>query len=258
MSVSYGSYLRIDELLSLQDPASEEHDEILFIIIHQVYELWFKQFLHELDHLVMLLDADDAAYAHRTLKRMLTILKIAVAQTDILETMSPIDFSAFRDRLETASGSQSHQFREVEFGLGIKSVAAVDDFEAGSESRARVERRLAEATLWDAMARYLARRGYDVPAEVLERDVTQRTTESESMQEVLLRVYRDDAEAAELCERLVDLDEGLQEWRYRHVKMVERTIGTKRGTGGSAGVKFLKRSLFEPAFPDLWAIRAEL
>lgn len=258
MTLTYTSYLKIDQLLALQDPESDEHDEVLFIIIHQVYELWFKQLLHELDRLCRLLREGEAARALHTLKRTLTILKLAVAQTDILETMTPLEFVAFRDRLETASGSQSFQFRELEFLLGLKQSNVLEDFDHDSEGRNRLQQRLVEPTVWDALGSYLLRRGYAVPTDLLQRDVTQPVEPSPGMQAVLLRIYREDPEAMELCERLVDLDEGVQEWRYRHVKMVERTIGEKQGTGGSSGVRFLKRTLFNPAFPDLWAIRGEL
>ena len=256
--LTYTGYLKIEELLSLQDPRTDEHDEILFIVIHQVYELWFKEMLHELDRLDGVLARGDLAGALHTLKRVLTILKIVVAQTDVLETMTPVDFFSFRDHLETASGSQSYQFRELEFALGVKNAGAVAEYPEGSRGRANLERRLGEPSVWDAMLRYLARKGYDVPIEALDRDLTLPVEPTEGVQAILIEVYRTDRATAELCERLVDLDEGFQEWRYRHIKMVERTIGQKRGTGGSAGVDFLKSTLWRPAFPDLWAIRSEL
>jgi tryptophan 2,3-dioxygenase len=256
--LTYTGYLKIDELLSLQEPRSDEHDEILFIVIHQVYELWFKEMLHELDHLDRVLARGDLAMALHTLKRVLTVLKIVVAQTDVLETMSPVDFFSFRDRLDTASGSQSFQFRELEFALGIKDARAIEAYPEGSAGRANLERRLGEPSVWDGMLRYLARAGYDVPRDALDRDMTLPVEPSEDIQRILVEVYRSDRATAELCERLLDLDEGFQEWRYRHIKMVERTIGQKRGTGGSAGVEFLKKTLWRPAFPDLWAIRGEL
>ena len=256
--LNYTGYLKIEELLSLQEPRTDEHDEILFIVIHQVYELWFKEMLHELDRLDGVLARGDLAGALHTLKRVLTILKIVVAQTDVLETMTPVDFFSFRDHLETASGSQSYQFRELEFALGIKNARGVGEYPEGSRGRANLERRLGEPSVWDAMLRYLARKGYDVPADALHRDLTLPVEPSEGVQAILVEVYRNDRTTAELCERLLDLDEGFQEWRYRHIKMVERTIGQKRGTGGSAGVDFLKSTLWRPAFPDLWAIRSEL
>lgn len=254
MTLTYGSYLRLDELLSLQRPESDEHDEILFIVIHQIYELWFKEMLHELDRLRLLLEMDLRPQAQGILKRILTVLKIAVAQTDVLETMTPLEFLSFRDRLETASGSQSVQFRELEFALGIKDARMLEDFQGGE--RERLETRLAAPTIWDALLGHLARRGHAIPAGALQRDVTARIVPSEDVERALTGVYREDPESAAICERFLDLDEGFQEWRYRHVKMVERTIGTRRGTGGSSGVAFLKRTLFDPAFPDLWAVRA--
>ena len=260
MPVTYSSYLKLDELLALQQPLSDgpEHDETLFIVIHQVYELWFKQMLHELDYLQGLLIAHDTPRALHTFKRLLTILKVNVAQIDILETMTPLEFLSFRDRLETGSGFQSFQFREFEFVLGAKNPAALDRYPAGSAARRSLERRLAEPTLWDAFLRYLADGGHAVPAEALRRDLSQPVAEVAALQPVLLAAYRRDPEARTVCERLVDLDEGVQEWRYRHVKMVQRTIGAKPGTGGSAGAAYLLATLNRPAFPDLWAIRSEL
>jgi tryptophan 2,3-dioxygenase len=259
-AVTYGSYLAIDELLSLQRPRSEgpEHDELLFIVIHQVYELWFKEILHELDQAVRWLDRGDAHRAQHTLRRILTILKVLVAQLDILETMTPLEFQSFRARLEAASGFQSDQFRQLEFVLGHKSRAPMARFVPGSRAHAALTARFEAPTLWDAFVRYLAREGYDVPRDVLDRDVTLPPAPSEGLQEALVDLYRRDAKNAELCERLVDLDEGLQEWRYRHVKMVERTIGTRAGTGGSSGAAYLATTLMQPLFPDLWAIRARL
>ena len=257
---TYGEYLKIDELLTLQRPLSDgpEHDEMLFIVIHQVYELWFKQVLHEIDHLEELLAAGDGRHARHTLKRILTILKVMVGQIDILETMTPLEFLSFRDRLESGSGFQSYQFRELEFVLGVKTPKALDRYPAGSQGRARLEQRLKAPTLWDAFLRHLAANGVKVPAADLGRDVTQRVAPSDALRPVLIEVYRKQHDLADLCERFVDLDEGLQEWRYRHVKMVQRTIGTRRGTGGSAGAEYLATTLNRPAFPDLWEIRTEL
>ena len=259
-AVTYAGYLKVDELVALQQPRSEgpEHDEMLFIVIHQVYELWFKELLHEFDRAMQLLRSDDAHRAQHTLKRILTILKVLVAQIDILETMTPLEFLSFRGRLEAASGFQSDQFRQIEFVLGRKSPASVERFAAGSRARAALEQRWAEPTLWDAFLQYLQREGYAVPAAQLSRDVTSAIEPSPEVQRTLIDVYRRDAKNSELCERLVDLDEGIQEWRYRHVKMVERTIGVKPGTGGSAGAAYLRGTVGSPLFPDLWEIRAAL
>jgi tryptophan 2,3-dioxygenase len=255
---TYGSYLRIDDLLGLQRPRSTEHDEILFIVIHQVYELWFKEVLHELDRASRLLQQGDAFRAQHTLKRVLTILKVMVAQLDILETMTPLEFLTFRERLEAASGFQSDQFRQLEFVLGIKSGAALRRFADGTRARRDLERRMHEPALWDAFLHYLAREGYPVPDRHLHRDVTARVEASPEIQQIVIDLYRKDAKNSELCERLVDLDEGVQEWRYRHVKMVERTIGTKPGTGGSSGAEYLRTTVGRPAFPDLWEVRTKL
>jgi len=258
--VTNASYLRLDELLDLQTPASggEEHDEMLFIVIHQVYELWFKQVLHEVELLRRALAGGDRPLALATLKRVLTIFKTLVAQVDILETMTPVSFASFRHRLDTASGFQSFQFRELEVALGHRPAGLLERLPAGSPERRRVEARLAEPSLYDAFLRFLEAEGYAVPGAALERDPAGPPPEDEGVREVLVRIYRTDPSTRDVCERLVDLDEALQEWRYRHVKMVQRTIGMKTGTGGSEGVEYLKRTLFQPLFPDLWAIRTAL
>jgi tryptophan 2,3-dioxygenase len=258
--VTYASYLKLDELLSLQQPREGklEHDETLFIIIHQVYELWFKEMLHELDYLMTLLHGNDTPRSQATLKRVLTILKVMVAQIDILETMTPLEFLSFRDRLEAGSGFHSFQFRELESVLGVKNPASVERYPAGSDHRRRVEARFRQPTLWDAFLHYLAQNRYPVPRALLERDVTQPIEPSRDLQRILIEVYRSNPIVALICERLIDFDEGFMEWRYRHVKMVQRTIGTKQGTGGSAGAEYLVTTLNRPAFPDLWAIRTEL
>ena len=273
-SVTYGSYLAIDELLALQRPRSEgpEHDEMLFIVIHQVYELWFKQVLHEIDHAIDLLDAREPHRAEarapnarslrvgveHTFKRILTILKVLVAQLDILETMTPLEFQSFRARLEAASGFQSDQFRQLEFVLGNKSKAAIERFGSATRARTALEQRFTAPTLWDAFLNYLSREGYAVPETLLRRDVTAKIEPSPELQAILIDLYRKDPKNAEMCERLVDLDEGIQEWRYRHVKMVQRTIGARPGTGGSSGAQYLATTLMTPLFADLWEIRSRL
>ncbi len=248
--LTYGTYLRVDELLQLQRLSSDppEHDELLFITIHQVYELWFKQILWELDRAVALLDVDDRARAQHSLKRVRSVVKVLVSQLDVLETMTPLEFASFRAHLESGSGFQSAQFREVEMVLGLKDPAAVRRAETDA-TRDRLRRRLEAPSLWDATLAHLGRTGHPVgagdPAPV----------EDAAVEDVLVRLYREDPDAAGLCESLVDLDEGVQEWRYRHVKMVERTIGAQMGTGGSAGAEYLRRTL-RPAFPLLWSIRS--
>jgi tryptophan 2,3-dioxygenase len=258
--MEYSQYLQLPALLSLQRPLSPgpEHDETLFIVVHQVYELWFKQILHELDHLQGRLSQGDLPRAEHALRRILTILKTLVAQLDVLETMTPLEFGSFRDRLEAGSGLQSRQFREIEVAIGLRRPGVLERFADGSEDRRVLERRWNAPSLWDAFAHWLAGRAHPVPAALLARDVRQPVGPDPEMQRALIGVYRSDLEAARLCERLVDLDEGLQEWRYRHVKMVERTIGAKPGTGGSSGAAYLHSTLSRPVFPDLWLIRSQL
>lgn len=258
--LTYGSYLKIDELLSLQQPESDppEHDEMLFIIIHQVFELWFKQVLHELDQMVEHLNDDREALSGHQLSRVLTIFKTLIGQVDILETMTPLEFDSFREFLANSSGFQSAQFRELEFLLGLKDPTHIERMAGNPREVANLTRRFEEPSLWDAFIRYVARRGYLVPEEFLNRDVTQTVGYSAEIQQILVDIYRIDPGLTALCEALTDLDEGLQEWRFRHVMMVQRTIGSKMGTGGSSGVEYLRSTLFRPVFPDLWAIRSAL
>jgi tryptophan 2,3-dioxygenase len=257
---TYAEYLKVDALLALQQPRADgpDHDEMLFIVVHQVYELWFKELLHELDYLQILLPRNDGARARHTLKRVLTILKVLVAQIDILETMTPLEFLSFRDRLESGSGFQSYQFRAIEFALGRKNPDALQRYPDGSAPHRMLEQRLHAEGLWDTFLRHLAANGVAVPQAELARDVAQPVASAPALHAALIDVYRNRPALADLCERLVDLDEGFMEWRYRHVKMVQRTIGTRRGTGGSAGADYLLRTLNQPLFPDLWAIRTEL
>ena len=257
-SLTYSSYLALDEVLGAQRPRSEEHDELLFIVIHQVYELWFKQLLHEGAQLQRRLEDGDTPHALHTLKRILTILKTIVAQIDVLETMTPRQFLSFRDRLDAASGFQSAQFRELEALLGRRDERVLDNYAPGSAERARIVAAASQRSLFDSFLRYLAGQGYGVPAAALERDVSRPLEPSAEVQGALLEAYRDDGEPAQVCERMIDLDEGVMEWRYRHVQMVRRTIGDRRGTGGSPGARYLATTLLQPAFPDLWAVRTEL
>jgi tryptophan 2,3-dioxygenase len=263
-AVTYASDLGLEQLLSAQRPLSSgedgrpEHDELLFIVIHQVYELWFKQLLHELAEVQRTLDSGDTDTTLHLLNRVLKILKTLVAQIDVLETMTPLQFTSFRDRLESASGFQSAQFRELEAVLGKREPSAPVAHPEGSVGRARIEAAQARRSVWGSFLRYLDARGHGLADDVLARDVTLPPAPDPRVQDVLVAIYRTDADAALVAERLVDVDEGFQEWRYRHVKMVERTIGTKRGTGGSAGVEYLRTTLFQPVFPDLWEIRGRL
>ncbi len=255
-ALTYTSYLAVDELLQLQKPLSDgpEHDEMLFIIIHQTYELWFKQLIHEFSQAQRALESADTHYALSILGRIRTIMKVCVAQVDILETMTPLQFNAFRGYLASSSGFQSAQFRKVEAILGRR------DSRLAGHLPPEVQREISEITsrnsIWDSFLEYLVKRGHVLPSEVISRDKSIAYTSNSQVQDALLKVHQSDPEGSLVAERLVDIDEGIQEWRYRHVKMVERTIGHKMGTGGSSGVDYLASTLFNPVFKDLWEIRS--
>lgn len=257
-SLSYGDYLCVEELLALQKPRStpEEHDELLFIVIHQVYELWFRLVLHECDKVKADLYAGQLFECLSSLRRVRTVLKTLVSQVDVLETMTPLEFASFRERLDMASGFQSAQFRELEFLLGHKRSKLLKFHADGGAARTRLEKRMAEPSLHDALYAFLAARGVSVPEELQNRDVQSPIEPNPALQQELIRVYQTQPDLVLLLEEFTDLDEGIQEWRYRHVKMVERTIGAKIGTGGSSGAEYLRATLFRPLFPDLWAIRS--
>lgn len=260
MPMTYWNYLKLDELLNLQEVKSDppEHDETLFIIIHQVYELWFKLLLHEFEKIKRDFSNNDVFDAISTFKRARTVMKTLVGQLDILETMTPMSFTSFRDRLSTASGVQSVQFRELEFVLGYKQAKILNDFNKHTPHYTELQRRLSIRSVVDHFYDFLEQCGVSIPSELRDRDVTLPAVLNEHVQRGILDLYRSRPDVAILFELMTDFDEGLQEWRYRHVKLAERTIGQKPGTGGSAGVEFLKRTLFKPVFPDLWAVRHKL
>ena len=244
-SLTYGTYLRLDDLLSCQEPLSDEHDELLFVVIHQVYELWFKQILHETALLQTRLEDANPSAALHTARRIAKILKTIVGQLDVLETMTPAQFAAFRPELGSASGFQSSQFREIEARFGRRDFASLEP---------ALEPVLADRTVFDSLLRLLSKR-FPLPDEVLARDTVPAWEGHPLVDAALREVYAENSAELEVCEALLDIDEGLQEWRYRHVKMVERIIGARFGTGGSAGAAYLRSTLFKPAFPDLWTVR---
>jgi tryptophan 2,3-dioxygenase len=260
MDLTYASYLKLDQLLSLQEPRSRppEHDETLFIISHQAYELWFKLQLHELEKIRRDFTANHLYGAIATFKRVRTIMKVMVEQIDILETLTPMSFNSFRDRLEHASGFQSSQFREFEFLLGYKRADMLRFQQPGTPAYESLLRRLREPSVVDGFYDFLQQHGVAIPEGLRRRDVTLPTAANEQVEEGILRLYKTQPDLEILFELMTDFDEGFQEWRYRHIKLVERSIGSKQGTGGSLGVEFLKKSLFLPVFPDLWAIRHKL
>ena len=261
MALTYSDYLKLNSLLNIQKPrsAGPDHDEMLFIIIHQTYELWFKEILYELDYLKKLLLNNDLPRSLHTMKRILTILKVLVHQTDILETMTPLEFLTFRDRLESASGFQSAQFREIEFTLGHKNKKALNRSDYLPEDKIKLQKRFEEPSLWQVFLKFLKLNNYPVPTEVIDsnEDDPQKIKHSKELEKILIDIYNNNHNIEQFCELLVDLDEGFQEWRYRHIKMVERTIGTKQGTGGSDGVQYLLTTLSIKFFPALWSIRKE-
>jgi len=237
--LSYGSYLRIPELLALQSTRTGAHDELLFIVTHQAYELWFKQLLHELEAARDRMLAGEAGPARHHLHRVAVIERLLVQQIEVLETMSPPDFLAFRSELAPASGFQSVQFREIEFLSGLKNAAYLKRLEADAQERSRLERRLAEPTLWDAFNAIRVRGGGPTLDEIFaRRDLHQ--------------------DLFDLSEALLDHDAAFAHWRSRHVLMVERQIGSKTGTGGSTGAEYLRSTLGKRFFPDLWDVRSRL
>jgi tryptophan 2,3-dioxygenase len=260
MNLTYATYLKLDQLLRLQEPRSDpvEHDELLFIITHQVYELWFKLLLHELEKIKLDFKADRLYGAIATFKRTRTIVKVMVEQIDILETLTPMSFNSFRDRLDTASGFQSSQFREFEFVLGYKRADMLRYQQPNTPAYDQVLRRLDEPSVMDCFYDFLEQHNVVIPDEGRAKDIASATVANEIVAEGILRLYKTQPDMEILFELMTDFDEGFQEWRYRHIKLVERTIGSKHGTGGSLGVEFLKKSLFHPVFPDLWAIRHKL
>lgn len=255
-ALTYTSYLLVDELLQLQKPLSDgpEHDEMLFIIIHQTYELWFKQILHEFAEAARALESGNSHYALTLLGRIRTIMKVCVTQIDILETMTPLQFNAFRGYLSSSSGFQSAQFRKVEAILGRRDEKMAGHLPPSMQSE--IQEISSRNSIWDSFLVYVNGRGHLVPTAVLQRDPSIAYESNLEVQDCLLSLHRNDPEGALVAERLVDIDEGIQEWRYRHVKMVERTIGAKIGTGGSSGVAYLVSTLFNPVFKDLWEIRS--
>lgn len=259
--MTYASYLRLPTLLSAQQPVSDHHDEMLFIVQHQVTELWLKQLIHELRSAMSLVAADDLSPALKRLARVKAIQRQMFEQWSVLETLTPVEYVQFRDVLGRASGFQSPQYRTVEFLLGNKNPQMIAVFDHDPVLHDALVADLEAPSLYDEFLRFLSRRGHDVPATVLDRDVTQPYTADPGVIEVLRRIYADPQthwDAYEMCEELVDVEESFQLWRFRHLKTVERIIGFKRGTGGSSGVHFLQKALDLTFFPELLDVRTHL
>ena len=248
--MTYANYLKLDQLLSAQQPLSDLHDEMLFIIIHQTKELWMKEMLHELRLAIELLQGNRFAEAYKALARVSRIQAVMTLSWDVLSTLTPVDYLKFRDVLGTSSGFQSAQFREIEFRLGLKEENFVNHYAEGSPERARLEAALAEASLREASLNALERAGFDLG----DRSV-------DAVAAAWLQVYREADrwfDLYELAEKLVDIDDALAAWRFKHVLTVERIIGNKKGTGGSAGAPYLRATLEKRVFPELWSLRTAL
>ena len=244
--MTYADYLKLDQLLGAQQPLSDLHDEMLFIVIHQTMELWMKEMLHEVDFAIRLIGEDQYAPAYKALARVGRIQSVMTLSWDVLSTLTPVDYLAFRGVLGTSSGFQSAQFRELEFRLGLKDPAFLKHYAPGTAERERLDRALEAPSLRDAAEKALERNGFDV---------------SGGTGGAWLEVYRraDDLfELYQLAEKLVDLDDSLAMWRHKHVLTVERIIGNRRGTGGSAGASYLRSTLDKRLFPELWDLRTDL
>ena len=248
--MTYADYLKLDQLLSAQQPLSELHDEMLFIVIHQTKELWMKELLHELRLAIELVQVDRFAEAYKAMARISRIQAVMTLSWDVLSTLTPVDYLKFRNVLGTSSGFQSEQFREIEFRLGLKDPNFINHYEDGSAERTALERALSEPSLREASHDALERAGFDLG----DRSV-------DAIAQAWLQVYGDEErwfDLYELAEKLVDIDDALAAWRHKHVLTVERIIGNKPGTGGSAGAPYLRSTLDKRVFPELWALRTSL
>ena len=248
--MTYADYLKLDELLNAQQPLSDLHDEMLFIVIHQTKELWMKQLLHELRLAISLVEDDHFAQAYKAMARISRIQAVMTLSWDVLSTLTPVDYLKFRNVLGTSSGFQSEQFREIEFRLGLKEPNFLSQYDEGSPERAALEKALAATSLREASHDALERAGFDLG---------DRSTEKVAA--AWLQVYRDADrwfDLYELAEKLVDIDDALAGWRHKHVLTVERIIGNRRGTGGSAGAPYLRSTLDKRVFPELWSLRTDL
>jgi tryptophan 2,3-dioxygenase len=248
--MTYADYLKLDQLLSAQQPRSDLHDEMLFIVIHQTKELWMKEMLHELRLAITLIGEDRFAEAYKAMARISRIQAVMTLSWDVLSTLTPVDYLKFRDVLGTSSGFQSAQFREIEYRLGIKNPRFLEHYAEGTPERARLQAALEEPSLREAAIGALERAGFDV-----------KDRSDDALAAAWLEIYRDAErwfELYELAEKLVDIDDAMASWRHKHVLTVERIIGNKQGTGGSAGAPYLRSTLEKRVFPELWSLRTDL
>ena len=259
--LSYADYLGLDAVLTAQRPRTDAHDEMLFIVQHQATELWLKLVLHELHTVAALVDADDLGPAFKSFARVERVMQGLISSWDVLSTMTPADYMAFRAALDTSSGFQSFQFRELEFVLGNRNAVYLEPFRHEPERFARLDAVLHEPSLYDRVVRLLARRGLPVAPALVERDWSESYTADRSVVDAWLVVYREPEthwDLYELGEDLLDLEDAMRQWRLRHVTTVERIIGLKVGTGGTAGVPYLRERLQLVLFPELWDVRTQL
>jgi len=261
MDMSYGQYLHLDEVLAAQKPLSGEHDEMLFIIIHQASELWMKLCIHELMSATGDIRADNLGPSFKKLSRVARIQTQLLQSWEVLATMTPFDYMQFRDALGKSSGFQSYQYRAIEFLLGHKEEKMLTLFENDPKVRDFMEAVLTAPGIYDETLNLLAKRGFAIPKERLERDWTQNYEAHAGVEDAWYEVYKNAEEhfdLYELAEKLVDLEYRLQQWRFTHLKTVERIIGGKRGTGGSSGIGYLAKALSHSFFPELWSVRTRL
>ncbi|MBL8535968.1 MAG: tryptophan 2,3-dioxygenase [Hyphomonadaceae bacterium] len=259
--VTYGGYLRLDTLLGCQEPRSQEHDELLFIILHQTEELWMKQLLHEIDVAQDAVEGGELVPAYKHLARVSRIQAVMTQTWDVLATMTPADYLNFRSVLGTSSGFQSAQFRALEYRLGLKDDSFLRFHPEGGAARAMLEAALARPSFYDATLMQLAGAGFAIPRTAYEREPNAPYTAHEAVEAAWLEVYRDTSKhwaLYQLAEKLIDLDDAMLTWRHKHVLTVERVIGRKRGTGGTEGVGYLQQTLAKRAFPELWSLRTKL
>ncbi|HET7628575.1 MAG TPA: tryptophan 2,3-dioxygenase [Bacillales bacterium] len=259
--MTYGDYLDLDRLLSAQNRLSGHHDEMLFIVIHQVSELWMKLILHELEAAIQAIENDQLPEAFKMLARVSNIQEQIIKSWDVLSTMTPAEYMEFRNHLGQASGFQSFQYRMIEFALSHKTKHVLAIYKKDPELSKRLLKAYESPGLYDVSIRALARAGFPIDRDVLERDVSTPYMPNDSVLQAWLAVYRNVDkywDLYELAEKLVDLEDWMQQWRFRHMKTVERIIGHKKGTGGSSGVGYLKRVLDHRFFPELWDVRTEL
>lgn len=259
--ISYGQYLDLEPLLACQNPASEEHDELLFIVIHQVSELWIKLCLHEAHGAAANIRLDNLSPAFKMLSRMSRIQEQLIKAWEVLVTMTPADYASFRDSLGQSSGFQSYQYREIEFLLGNKNAKLIEAHRAKPKHYQKLQQALNAPSLYDNVLQLLARRGFAIPDDLIERDWSVPYQASSDVEAVWSEIYRNSTQywdLYELAEKLVDVEFNFQRWRFSHMKTVERIIGYRRGTGGTAGVNYLVKALDLQFFPELWSVRTSI